>query len=113
MLDERYIYTELQFGEGPDAFRGFGIFEYFPEADSAYGHFFDINGVTNDGWAKRFGDRVVWHIDMHRRGGRTSTRIRERISADEYVVHNHVVGPDGTQTQSTERLRRKRPDASN
>jgi len=112
ILDGRYLYTELQVGEGAEAFRGVGIFQYVPEADSAFGNFFDMNGVTNDGWGKRFGDRMVWHIDQRRRGGRTTTRIRERISADEYVVRNYVVNPDGTQYQSTERLRRKAPDAS-
>lgn len=111
-LDGRYLYTEVQLGEGPEAFRGFGIFEYFPEADSAFGHFFDSNGITNDGWGKRVGERLVWHIDQHRRGGLTTTRVRERLGADAYVSRNYHVEADGTQVHTIERMRRKKPDAA-
>lgn len=104
--DGQYIRTDLVFGEGEDAFRGFGIFQYFAEKDSAFGNFFDANGVTNDGWAKRFGNKMVWHIDARRRGGRTTTRIRERLSDDEYVVHNYSSAIDGAQHESVERMRR-------
>lgn len=103
--DGHYVLTEVQFGEGKTAFRGFGVFQYFPAADSAYGNFFGMDGITNDGWAKRFDDRMVWHLQ---RGSRTTTRIRERLGDDAYVVHNYSVRADGTMYQTTERLKRMR-----
>ena len=108
ILNEQYLYTQVQFGEGDSAFRGFGIFQYIPEADSAFGHFFGMDGVTNHGWAKRFDDRMVWHLQ---RGNRTTTRIRERLGEDEFIVRNYSVRADGTRYETTERLRRQRTPA--
>lgn len=103
-LEDQYILTNVRFGEGENAFTGFGVFQYFPKADSAFGDFFGVDGLKNNGWGKYYENKVVWHL---RRGLRTTTRIRERVSDNEYVVYNYSVTADGRRYESVERLKRK------
>lgn len=106
--DERYVITHNLRGEGDAAYRGFGVFSYYPATNEAYGQWFGMNHDTNDGWAFRDGDVMTWTI---RRLGLRITRIRTRTGPDSYVVDNEVLQPDGTLSRSREVMRRVGPGA--
>lgn len=101
--DHQYLITHNQRGEGEEVYRGFGIFSYYPATGEAYGEWFGMNHDTNDGWAKRDGERMVWTI---RRLGLRITRIRTRTGPDSFTVDNEVQAPDGSITRSREVMRR-------
>jgi hypothetical protein len=101
--DHRYIITHNQRGNGPDAYRGLGVFSYYPATGEAYGEWFGTEHDTNAGWAVRDGERMVWTI---RRLGMRITRVRIRTGPDSYEVKNEVVSPDGATTRSREVMKR-------
>ena len=103
--DRRYLLTHNERGVGADAYRGFGVFSYYPATGEAYGQWFGMNHDTNDGWARRDGERMVWTI---RRLGLRITRTRTRTGPDSYVVDNEILAPDGSVTHSRETMQRVR-----
>ncbi|MEQ9398302.1 MAG: hypothetical protein RJQ04_03950 [Longimicrobiales bacterium] len=101
--DERYVITHNLRGEEDTAYRGFGVFSYYPATNEAYGQWFGMNHDTNDGWARRDGHVMTWTI---RRLGMRITRVRTRTGPDSYVVVNEVLQPDGSVSRSREVMRR-------
>lgn len=104
--DRRYILTHNERGAGDAAYRGFGVFSYYPTTGEAYGQWFGMQHDTNDGWAIRDGETMRWTI---RRLGMRITRVRTRTGPDSYVVENEVLTPEGAVSRSREVMTRTKP----
>lgn len=101
--DRKYIITHNQRGGGEEAYRGLGVFSYYPATNEAYGQWFGVEHDTNDGWGVREGAQMRWTI---RRLGMRVTRVRIRTGENTYIVENEVLAPDGSVSRSREVMRR-------
>lgn len=101
--DHEYLITHNVRGAPESAYRGLGVFSYYPLTREAYGQWFGMNHDTNDGWAVRDGERMIWTVRRH---GLRITRVRTRTGPDSFTVENEALAPDGSVSHSTETMRR-------